>query len=263
MRLCLYFFVALLLFVSISCQSGMDAEEAESSVASLDLAPPPSPSNRKIIREATIRFQVKDLTASSNKVEALAVKYGANITNSQNYNQEESIEASYTIKVAPEKLNALLTAIQAESIFLDNKTVSAEDVTLQYVDVEARIKTKQAVKQKYLELLTKTTKVQEILAIEVELQKVQEELESVQAQMKALQQQTNYSSINLTMYQLVPASYSDRTSFSTRIISALSGGWHLFKNLLIGLIYVWPVIILVVVAILGLRWYKNRRSAIV
>lgn len=263
MRLYLYFFVALLLLASVSCNSKMDADVAESSVASLDLAAPPSLSDRKIKQEATIRFQVKDLDASSTKVEALAAKYGATITNIQSYNQEEIIETNYTIKVAPEKLTALLAAIQSESIFLDNKTVSAEDVTLQYVDVEARIKTKQAVKQKYLELLTKTTKVQEILAIEVELQKVQEELESVKAQMKVLQQQTNYSSINLTMYQLVPASYSDRTSFSTRSISALSGGWHLFKNLLIGLIYVWPVIILVVLAILAFRWYKTRRRTTV
>jgi len=263
MRPFLYIFIAFLLLGSVSCDSKMEAEEAESSVASLDLAPPPNPSDRKIKKEATIRFQVKDLAESSAKVEKLTAKYNATITNSQTYNQEESIEASYAIRVAPEKLDDLLKSIQGESIFLDNKTVSAEDVTLQYVDVEARIKAKQAVKQKYLELLAKTNNVQEILAIEVELQKVQEELEVVQAQMKALQQQVNYSTINLTMYQLVPASYSDRTSFITRAFSALSGGWHLFKNLIIGLIYLWPVLIVAVAAIVGVRWYKGRRRVTV
>ncbi len=259
----LYFLFALLLLGSVSCQSGMDAEEMETSTVNLGVTPSPNLSDRKIIREATIRFQVKDLNESSAKIEGLLEKYGATITNSQNYNQEESIEASYTIKIAPEKLDGLLKAIQAESIFLDNKTVTADDVTLQYVDVEARIKAKQAVQQEYLELLTKTSKVSEILAIEAELQKVQEELESVQAQMKALQQQTTFSTINLAMYQLVPASYSDRTNFSTRVTSALNGGWHLFKDLLVGVVYLWPILIITIVALFLIRWYKNRQRSIV
>jgi hypothetical protein len=263
MRLNLYFLFALLLFGSVSCQSGMETEETDSSVAALEITPPPNLSDRKIKEEATIRFQVKNLAESSTNIEALLQKYGATIINSQNYNQEESIEASYTIKVAPEKLDGLLKAIQAESIFLDNKTVTADDVTLQYVDVEARIMAKQAVQQKYLELLTKTSKVSEILTIEAELQKVQEELESVQAQMKALQQQVNYSTINLTMYQLVPVSYSDRTSFSTRVTSALNGGWHLFKDLLVGVVYLWPILIITIVVLFLIRWYKNRQRSIV
>ncbi|NDK55949.1 DUF4349 domain-containing protein [Pontibacter fetidus] len=259
MRSYLYFVFALLLLGTMSCNSGTETEQVSPAVASLDLAPPQSLPDRKLKKEATIRFQVQDLRESSTKIEALAATYGATITNSQTYSQEELIESNFTIKVTPEKLNTLLTAIQGESIYLDNKSISAEDVTLQYVDVEARIKAKQAVKQKYLELLNKTTNVQEILAIEVELQKVQEELEVVQAQMKALQQQVNYSTINLTMYQLVPASYSDRTSFSTRTISALSGGWRLFKDLLIGLVYIWPLLIVAVAAIVGVRWYKGKR----
>ena len=263
MRPYLYIFVALMLLGSMSCDSRMGTEEAGSSMASLELPPPANLPNQKIKKEATIRFQVKDLAKSSTKIETFAATYGATITNNQTYSQKELIETNYTIKVAPEKLNPLLAAIQGESIFLDNKSVSAEDVTLQYVDVEARIKAKQAVRQKYLELLTKTSKVSEILAIEAELQKVQEELESVQAQMKALQQQVNYSTINLTMYQLVPASYSDRTSFTTRVTSALSGGWHLFKDLLIGLVYIWPILLVAVAATVGLRWYKSRKRSIV
>ncbi len=162
--------------------------------------------------------------------------------------------------MVPEKLFELVKAIEGESVYLDDKTITAEDVTRQYVDVEARLNAKRTAQQRYLELMKKATKVEDVLAIERELQKVQEELESVQAQLKALQQQTSYSTINLTMYQLVPASYADRTSFSSRVASALSGGWQLSKDLVVGLLYLWPVLILVSLIILTIRLRKRRRA---
>lgn len=269
MRLSLYFILAMLLVGSTGCESGMDTEEMDASVAKREAMVAPASeatpllSDRKIIREANIRFQVEDLHESSTRIEALVKKYNATITNSHSFNGNESIEAAYTIKVVPDKLFELVKEIQGESIFLDDKTITADDVTMQYVDVEARIKAKQTAQQRYLELMKQATKVEDVLAIEVELRKVQEELEAVQAQLKALQQQTSFSTINLTMYQLVPASYADRTSFSSRVLSAFSGGWQLFKNLVIGALYLWPLLIVLVLGILGLRWQRRRRRGLV
>jgi len=268
MRNLLHTIVVLLLLAGFGCQKSMDAEQMDASErAELSLVSPnPETStiaDRKIIRQATLRFQVKNLEASGERIEALVTKYGGTITNSQSYSQEESIESNYTIKVLPKELNKLVKDIQSESIFLDNKTITADDVTMQYVDVEARVKAKQAARDRYLELLQQAKKVEDVLAIEVELNKVQEELESVQAQLKALQQQTSFSTINLTMYQLVPASYTDRTSFVTRITSAISGGWQLFKTLLVGVVYLWPLLVLTIAIITVLRWYKNRQRSIV
>ncbi|MBC5994352.1 DUF4349 domain-containing protein [Pontibacter cellulosilyticus] len=268
MRFTSYFILGLLLLIVTACESGMDTEEMEASMAekqALITTPAdatPLLSDRKIIRQANLRLQVQDLDESSNRIEALVKKYNATITNSRSYNGNESIESTFTIKVVPENLFALVKDIQAESIFLDDKAITADDVTMQYVDVEARIKAKQTAQQRYLELMKQATKVEDVLAIEVELRKVQEELEAVQAQLKALQQQTSFSTINLTMYQLVPASYTDRTSFSTRAVSAFSSGWHLFKGLIVGVLYLWPILIVAALFILGLRWQKRKKRGL-
>ncbi len=50
----------------------------------------------------------------------------------------------------------------------DRKEISAEDVTEEYVDVEARLKAKRLLEKRYLELLNKATKVSEMLEIERE-----------------------------------------------------------------------------------------------
>lgn len=260
--------VALLLLASFGCQKNMDAEQMDASErAEYSLVSPNSETStiadRKIIRQALLHFQVENLEASSNRIEALIAKHSGTITNNQSYSQEERIESNYTIKVLPAKLDQLVKDIQSESIFLDNKSVTADDVTMQYVDVEARVKAKQAARDRYLELLQQAKKVEDVLAIEVELNKVQEELESVQAQLKALQQQTSFSTINLTMYQIVPASYTDRTSFVTRITSAIGGGWQLFKTLLVGAVYLWPLLVLTIAILTLLRWYKNRQRSVV
>lgn len=269
MRLTLHSLLALLLLtISVACESGMDNSEMDASMAEREAMVTPSSEaapllpEPKIIRQANLRFQVKDLDESSNSIEVLVKKYNATITNSRSYNGNESIESSYTIKVLPEKLFGLVKDIEGESIFLDDKSITADDVTMQYVDVEARVGAKQTAQQRYLELIKQASKVEDVLAIEVELRKVQEELEAVQAQLKALEQQTSYSTINLTMYQLVPASYTDRTSFSTRVTSAFSGGWHLFKNLVIGILYLWPLLIVTLLVILGIRWQKRKRRGL-
>lgn len=265
MRHTLYFLLSVLSLVALlSCESGMDAEEMEASVAK-ENAMPAAPTaakapERKIVRQANLRFQVKNLTNSSDNVEAVLAKYNATLANSKSYTAKESIEAVYTIKVAPENFFALVKAIQNESTFLDEKTITADDVTLQYVDTEARIRAKQAVQARYLQLLSKASKIDDILTIETELQKVQEELESVQAQLKALQRQTAYSTIRLTMYQFVPATYTDRTTFGTQAMAAFTGGWQLFKDLVIGVLYLWPLLLISILFILGWRWQKRRQS---
>lgn len=267
MKVTAHILIAILFFFT-ACGSEMDNGGMEASVESEEQANVVTPvsapvAERKIVREANLRFQVDDLDKSESRIEALADKYNAIITDTRSYNASKSIEASYTIKVAPEKLFDLIRAIQSESIYLDNKSVSSQDVTRQYIDIEARIKAKQAARQRYLELIRQATKVEDILAVEVELRKVQEELEAIQAQLKALQQQVSYSTIHLTMYQIVPASYTDRTNFVTRITTALGSGWYMFKDLIVGTISLWPLVILAVLVALALRWQKRRRRGMV
>lgn len=201
----------------------------------------PAATSAKIIKVANVRFQVKDLQASTYRLEQQLRHYNAFIFSSQNMNSEELHEMNYTIKVEPSQLDGLLAALQKESIQLDNLHVSSQDVTLEYVDVQARIKAKQAVEQRYLDLLQQASKIADVLAIEQELKKVQEEKEVMQARLKSLQHQTTYSTIHLSLYQVLPASFTDQPGFFTDALSALANGWQLCRGFILGMLYLWPL----------------------
>lgn len=272
MRQTIYLFLALLPMASFSgCQSEQYEPDTATLVTTTELAKPETtieatpaaPPQRKLIKVANLRFQVKDVSTSEARVEQLIETYNAAIVSSHTSNAEESIETTYTIRVEPGKFPELVKALQQESIFLDDKTITSDDVTRQYVDVEARIKTMQAVEQRYLQLLHRADKIPDILAIEGQLKKLREELESMQAQFKALKQQISYSTIHLNMYQFVPASYTDRTNFGTRSITALSGGWQFFKDLLIGLLYLWPLWVFLPLGLLAFRWLRRQYKSII
>lgn len=201
----------------------------------------PAASSAMIIKVANLRFQVKDLQASTYRLEQQLRHYNAFIFSSQNTNSEEIHEMNYTIKVEPSQLDGLLAALQKESIQLDNLHVSSQDVTLEYVDVQARIKAKQAVEQRYLDLLQQANKIADVLAIEQELKKVQEEKEVMQARLKSLQHQTTYSTVHLSLYQVLPASFTDQPGFFTDALSALANGWQLCRGFILGMLYLWPL----------------------
>ena len=250
MRYSFQLLLTLLVPFLFSCDKGMAPDAMESSApeaVATTLAKDEtqesagSPADRKIIRQANLRFQVNDLATSTDRIESLLDRHQAYLSNSSSHSSDDHLEAELTIKVLPANLDRLVTAILEESTFLDNKTISSNDVTLEYVDVAARIKAKQAVEQRYLELLKQANKIPDVLAIEGELKKIREELEAMQARQQALQQLTSYSTIQLSLYQVLPPSFNDQTGFLTQAISALEGGWHFLKDILIGVFYLWPL----------------------
>ncbi|TXK44268.1 DUF4349 domain-containing protein [Pontibacter qinzhouensis] len=222
----------------------------------------PAEPNVKIIKVANLRFQVKDLQASSDNFQQQLSAYNAFIFSSKNLNSEERNELNYTIKVAPSQLDGLVKALQKESIQLDNLHISSQDLTMEYVDVQARIKAKQAVEQRYLDLLKQANKIADVLAIEQELKKVQEETEAMQARLNLLQHQTTYSTLHLSMYQLLPVPVTEEPGFLTDALAALASGWQLCRGFILTLLYLWPVWLIGSAVYLLYRRYSSHKSTI-
>ena len=75
----------------------------------------------------------------------------------------------------------------------------------------------------------------EILEIEKNLSEVRTEIESLQGQFNYLSRQVNYSTINLSFYEVLPYvnDSSQRKGFGQRILSALDNGWQSFLLFLV------------------------------
>ncbi len=199
----------------------------------------------KLIRTADLRFQVNNLEKSTDEIENIVKKYSAYISNANMNASNSESNNLITIRVPNKDFDDLLKAISKESIYMERKNVSTQDVTEEYVDIEARLKTKKEVEARYVEILkAKAKTVQEVLDAENQIRVIREEIEAREGRLNYLQNQISYSTISVQIFQQIE--YADEAvavteSFSHKAGSGFSQGWSVIQNFAIGIITLWPL----------------------
>ncbi|WP_181308115.1 DUF4349 domain-containing protein [Rufibacter sp. XAAS-G3-1] len=244
-------FSSLLFFCTASLLLGGCSTDPEASmnelaaqqdtVENITVADKAKPVNQEhVIRQAEVKFQVKDLAESTQRVENLVEEMGATLAHTTQHQSEDNRTTDFVIRVQPENFKPLLRQLQKESVHLDVRTITSENLGLEYVDLQARKKAKLAVEQRFLGLLKEAKTIPQILEVEGQLLTIREEIESAEARLRYLQNQTSFSTIRLSMYQIVPVTVPEGPTFGTRLVEALNTGWQLWLSLVIGLFYIWP-----------------------
>jgi len=197
----------------------------------------------KIIKTADIRFQVKKYDESRNKILALVKQSEAYIQSENQTNYNTSIENIIVIRVKSDGFDKLVDQLILESIYTDSKKIVADDVTEQFVDIQARLKSKKEVEIQYLELLKKAKTIYEILQVQQYIRTIREEIDSFEGRLKYMNDRSAYSTINLTFYEKIPVTYapSPEKSFLNRVNKAFSGGWDALLTFFVVIIALWPL----------------------
>jgi len=213
---------------------------------------------RKIIKTAHYRFQVKDVNKSSASIQSIVKDFSGYITSSNeattNYDRSNNI----VIRVPNDQFEKLLEALASEAIHVNYKRINSQDVTEEFVDLNVRLKTKKEVRQKYIELLRNKAKtVKDVLAAEEAIRVLTEEIEAKEGRLRFLKDQVGMSTINLDIYQKVeykaePDTY--QITFFDRLKNGFFNGWESVVTVFIGLVNIWPFLIL-----LGLFLWNRKR----
>jgi hypothetical protein len=223
--------------------------------------PQQATTQKKIIHTAYIRFKVEDLKKAEYAIKARVKAMGGYISNENQNRQSGNLENSWTVRIPAEKFDTFLGDVEKESIYVDSKNVSAEDVTAEYVDNELRIKSKQKVFERYLELLKQAKNVQEIMAVEEQIRVIREEIEAKEGRQKYLNDQVDFSTITVTFYQETETSSAPEQPFYVKIWKNFVEGWTSLFNTIIGLFYLIPYFLLIFLLFYFLRkWWRNRRN---
>lgn len=227
-----------------------------------DNDPSPQPTvaaSRKIIRNAQVRMRVSDFTASGRAIEQAVRQVGGQIANANETKSENSIENALTIRIPAARLDGFLNEVLKQSIFTDTKTITAEDVTRRYVDVEARIRSKKATEETYLRLLKQARSVEDVLKVEEQLAEIREEREVQEAELRQLKDEVALSTVNLTYYQQTEAAFRPEEPFYVQIGRNLTDGFRLVGDVLVGGFYFLPLGLLVAAVVwFVVRWRRRR-----
>jgi len=158
---------------------------------------------RLVIENADLAIVVKDPKARMAEINALANEFGGFVVSSNFYQStsfgKEVPEATIVIRVPAERLDEALERIKEGAIDIQYENRSGQDVTSQYVDLQARLKAKQAAEAKLLEIMDQATRADDVLSIYLQVQSVQTEIEQLTAQIKYLEESAAMSAISIRL----------------------------------------------------------------
>jgi len=118
---------------------------------------------------------------------------------------ETETRKSYTIevKIPPNKFEEIANGLKTVGM-LKSLSTSSEDVTFEYIDLEAEINNLNAQKTRLLAIYDKAHSVEEIIKIENEINRVQTKIDSATARMKFLERQVEKATLKITLYEEAP-----------------------------------------------------------
>jgi len=223
------------------------------------------PKNLKIIKSASTRYKVKNVKEATRTIKMMVSKYNAYISDLRLQNNLYTKENRFTIKVPNIHFDAVMDSINTVAEFVDYENITTKDITEEYVDIETRLKTKLEVKARYEAILRKNAKtVEDILKTEDKLRVIQEEIEASQGRLKYLTNKVSFSTIQIDLYETVeykeePEAYNK--TFWSKTKSSLSNGMYAIEVVFLGLINIWPLLIIgAVVFVFIKKRLKNKMS---
>ncbi len=219
----------------------------------------PSPEiSRKMITQGNLRFESSNMDSTRAILKKAIARYDAYIASDHEYKSDNTLGQSISVRVPSENLEEFIAASTIGVKKFDNKNISSKDVTEEYMDLEARIKTKKELELRYIQILKKANKVKDMLDIEQQIGRLRTEIESTEGRLRYLSNKVAYSTITFDFYENVETLHA----FNPEFKKGFRNGWENFVLFFVGLVNIWPFIILMTLAGFGLfTWRRLRKQS--
>lgn len=214
--------------------------------------------NKKIIKTADLNIETKSYPLFTKKVNETANRFGGYISEEQQTETEYKIENVVTIKVPVDQFQSAVDYLSTGDDKINEKKITSEDVTAQYVDTRSRLEAKRVARLRYLELLKQSKNMEEILQVQREIDDIQEEIESAAGRINYLVNASAMSTVHITYYQVldVAAKEVENPDFFKEVGNAIVTGWRGVGEVIVRLAYIWPLLLVVV----GVIWYLRKTA---
>ena len=160
----------------------------------------PAPADKKIIKNGNLNLQVAKVDNATDKIAQVAKANGGDVF-STNFRQSKSNvkSGSITVKVPVANFEKTFSELKKVAVLVIDESITGQDVTEQYADLQTRLSNKQAEEQAFLKILNQAGKMDDILAVTREVSRVRGEIESIQGQIKYLVSQTDMATITINL----------------------------------------------------------------
>jgi hypothetical protein len=215
----------------------------------------------RIVKNAVITEQVKNLDSAVDGLIALAGEMGGYVSGTSPEPDTGTPRSGTVSFVVPSDRFEAAVARARNLGKVERIDVSGQDVSTQYVDLQARLKNAQAQLAFYNSLLQKATTIQDMIAIENQIGPITQNIEQLEGQIAYLDHATAYSTISVRLHEaaLAPAPV-DSWGFKTAVLDSLHGFVNTLNWIIVGVGSALPVLLILTLIGFG-AWRWTRRPA--
>jgi hypothetical protein len=239
--------------------------EIQSQTASLQAADSAQTSTqaleRKIIRNAEISIETDSPNETQRRIAAIAEKHGGFVVTSEsreNQGNNQLLPATTVTVVArvpAAKFGEAVEEIHRLGGRVLREKISGQDVTEEFIDLEARIRTKRALEMQFLEIMKQARKVSDALEVQNQLAEVRTEIERLEGRRRFLENQSALSTITIGLQTPAPIVAATTSGFWYGVKAAFGDGLDTAAEIVLGIIRFVIVMIPVLIFILLPCWF--------
>ena len=168
----------------------------------------PLDTGRKIILTANLELVVKETESTVTAIKALVAAEGGFVAAANVWREENLVRAQLTLRVPAERMDPLLAEIKKLAVRVEREQSGGQDVTEEYIDLEARLRNLEATETELRELLKdvreKTGEAEQVMAVYRELTRVRGEIERIKGRMQYLDRSAELATVNLSLTERGP-----------------------------------------------------------
>jgi hypothetical protein len=180
--------------------------------------------DRKIIFSASLSLDVVDAEKAFSDCEILVAKYGGFVAQSSLQKSDTKVVATATLRVPAARATELMNRLAGLGT-VTSRSSGSEDVTSQYIDIQARLKVLRAEEEQLVGFLKKATNIKDMLAVEEQLRTVRTQIEQYEGQQRYMDNATSLATVTAQLTQTTEAFVAPR-GFGSAFVQSLARFGH-------------------------------------
>ncbi|NOT64376.1 MAG: DUF4349 domain-containing protein [Acidobacteria bacterium] len=225
--------------------------------------------DRKIIRNGNLEIELDQPEVAQRKAATIAETNGGFVVTSEARKTDGSVFVNVVLRVPAANFNTVIELLRSQlgdkagGKILQDK-ISGQDVTEEFLDLEARIKTKKALEDQFLVIMRSAHKVEDALEVQRQIAEVRGEIEQMEGRRRFLENQAALSTITMALHTPAPVRLaSSPKGFWFQVRQAFANGVDNALGIVLGVIQfvllMIPILVLIVLPVAAVFWWLKKR----